>query len=156
MSDIDRTRMIPLHIADQAVAACDAEIAKLREEVQRLEAVIESHKDAGLRILAMLDEERRLTKHLKAEVERLTKQNALATPRHLIASQDITSLREQVERLKAELSNITGWGRGLESDLSWARAELMLAKAEVERLTKQTDYERMYRETIELLKKNNL
>jgi hypothetical protein len=36
MSDIDRTRMIPLHIADQAVAACDAEIAKLREEVQRL------------------------------------------------------------------------------------------------------------------------
>jgi hypothetical protein len=29
-------------------------------------------------------------------------------------------------------------------------------KAEVERLTKQTDYERMYRETIELLKKNNL
>jgi hypothetical protein len=36
---------------------------------------------------------------LKAEVERLTKQNALATPRHLIASQDITSLREEVERL---------------------------------------------------------
>jgi hypothetical protein len=36
MSDIDRTRMIPLHIADQAVAACDAEIAKLREENQRL------------------------------------------------------------------------------------------------------------------------
>jgi ubiquinone biosynthesis protein UbiJ len=71
MSDIDRTRMIPLHIADQAVAACDAEIAKLREENARL----------------------------KAEVERLTKENALATPRHLIASQDITSLREQVERL---------------------------------------------------------
>jgi len=38
MSDIDRTRMIPLHIADQAVAACDAEIAKLRDEVERLEA----------------------------------------------------------------------------------------------------------------------
>ena len=29
-------------------------------------------------------------------------------------------------------------------------------KAEVERLTKQTDYERMYRETIALLKKHNL
>ena len=39
---------------------------------------------------------------LKAEVERLTKENALATPRHLIASQDITSLREQVERLTKE------------------------------------------------------
>jgi cell division protein FtsB len=36
---------------------------------------------------------------LKAEVERLTKENALATPRHLIASQDIKTLREQVERL---------------------------------------------------------
>ncbi len=29
-------------------------------------------------------------------------------------------------------------------------------KAQVERLAKQTDYERMYRETIELLKKHNL
>jgi hypothetical protein len=36
---------------------------------------------------------------LKAEVERLTKQNALATPRSLIASQDIKTLRAEVERL---------------------------------------------------------
>ena len=43
---------------------------------------------------------------LKAEVERLTKQNALATPRHLIASQDITSLREQVERLTKAGDNL--------------------------------------------------
>jgi cell division protein FtsB len=35
-------------------------------------------------------------------------------------------------------------------------AENSTLKAEVERLTKQTDYERMYRETIELLKKHNL
>jgi cell division septum initiation protein DivIVA len=49
-----------------------AENARLKAEVERLDAVIESHKDAGLRILAILDEERRLTKHLKAEVERLT------------------------------------------------------------------------------------
>jgi hypothetical protein len=41
MSDIDRTRMIPLHIADQAVAACDAEIAKLKEEKARLKAEVE-------------------------------------------------------------------------------------------------------------------
>mgnify|MGYP007097499653 FL=1 len=30
------SRMIPLHIADQAVAACDAEIAKLREQLYQL------------------------------------------------------------------------------------------------------------------------
>jgi hypothetical protein len=34
--------------------------------------------------------------------------------------------------------------------------EVTRLKAEVERLTKQNDYERMYRETIELLKKHNL
>ena len=30
------SKMIPLHIADQAVASCEAEIQKLREEVARL------------------------------------------------------------------------------------------------------------------------
>jgi uncharacterized small protein (DUF1192 family) len=49
-------------------------VGELKAEVERLNAVIESHKDASLRMLAMLDEERRLTKHLKAEVERLTKE----------------------------------------------------------------------------------
>jgi len=38
-------------------------------------------------------------------------------------------------RLMADFSQMTSWGRGLESDLSWARAELMQVKAEVERLT---------------------
>jgi hypothetical protein len=47
------------------------EYACLKAEVERLTAVIESHKDAGLRILSMLDEEKRLTKHLKTEVEHL-------------------------------------------------------------------------------------
>ena len=47
MSDIDRTRMIPLHIADQAVAACDAEIAKLREENASLKAQVERLTKAG-------------------------------------------------------------------------------------------------------------
>ena len=41
------------------------EIARLKAEVERLNAVIESHKDAGKRILAMLDEERR--KHAAKE-----------------------------------------------------------------------------------------
>ncbi len=36
------SRMIPLHIADQAVAACEAEIAKLREENARLKAEVET------------------------------------------------------------------------------------------------------------------
>ena len=38
MSDIDHSRMIPLHIADQAVAACEKEIAQLKAEVERLRA----------------------------------------------------------------------------------------------------------------------
>jgi cell division protein FtsB len=73
MSDIDRTRMIPLHIADQAVAACDAEIAKLREENARLKAEVNELAD-GLKLasevgIKMADEVTRL----KAEVQRLTK-----------------------------------------------------------------------------------
>jgi uncharacterized protein YicC (UPF0701 family) len=35
------------------------ENTRLKAEVERLEAVIESHKDAGKRLLAMLDDERR-------------------------------------------------------------------------------------------------
>jgi hypothetical protein len=38
MSDINHSRMIPLHIADQAVAACEKEIAALKAEVARLRA----------------------------------------------------------------------------------------------------------------------
>jgi uncharacterized small protein (DUF1192 family) len=40
MSDIDHSRMIPLHIADQAVAACEKEIAALKAEVERLNDAI--------------------------------------------------------------------------------------------------------------------
>jgi uncharacterized small protein (DUF1192 family) len=47
MSNINPKRMIPLHIADQAVAACDAEIAKLREENARLKAEVERLTKAG-------------------------------------------------------------------------------------------------------------
>jgi len=48
MSDINRSRMIPLHIADQAVAACEKEIAGLKArltdckaEADRLKAEVE-------------------------------------------------------------------------------------------------------------------
>jgi hypothetical protein len=40
------SQMIPLHIADQAVAACEAEIAKLREENARLKAEMKSATDS--------------------------------------------------------------------------------------------------------------
>ena len=80
MSDIDRTRMIPLHIADQAVAACDAEIAKLREENARLKAEVERLK---LEVFAFdrtikqaschYDNRLEDIRQLQAQVERLTK-----------------------------------------------------------------------------------
>ena len=38
MSDINPNRMIPLHVADQAVEACNKEIAQLKNEVARLRA----------------------------------------------------------------------------------------------------------------------
>jgi predicted nucleic acid-binding Zn-ribbon protein len=47
MSDIDRSRMIPLHIADQAVAACEVEITSLKAEVQRLKHRAEGLREAG-------------------------------------------------------------------------------------------------------------
>ena len=47
MTEINRNQMIPLHIADQAVAACDKEIATLKAEVQRLKHRAEGLREAG-------------------------------------------------------------------------------------------------------------
>jgi hypothetical protein len=47
MSDINRSRMIPLHVADQAVAACESEITALKAEVQRLKHRAEGLREAG-------------------------------------------------------------------------------------------------------------
>ena len=66
---------------------------------------------------------------LKAEVERLTNQNALATPRHLIASQDIKTLREQIEELKLENSQY-------EEHHKYGQNVITSLREEVERLTK--------------------
>jgi len=81
------------------IGELNAEVANLKStadqskaEVERLEAVIESHKDAGLRVFAILDEERRLTKHLKEQVERLT-----AFTTHTIIPNEL--LQAEVERL---------------------------------------------------------
>jgi cell division protein FtsB len=46
MSDINRSRMIPLHVADQAVAACEVEIEKLKAENARLKAEVERLTDS--------------------------------------------------------------------------------------------------------------
>ena len=71
MSDIDRTRMIPLHIADQAVAACDAEIAKLREENARLKAEAERLTAFTTRTIIPNEELQSENSRLKARVSDL-------------------------------------------------------------------------------------
>ena len=53
--------MIPLHIADQAVAACDAEIASLKAEVQRLKHRAEGLREAGDELWFCLRHGKRLT-----------------------------------------------------------------------------------------------
>ena len=47
MSDINPNRMIPLHVADQAVESCNREIAELKAEVQRLKHRAEGLREAG-------------------------------------------------------------------------------------------------------------
>jgi hypothetical protein len=69
---------------------------------------------------------------LKAEVERLKEGNECLDQMHEKEMARSAFLCEEVNRT-------TAWGRGLESDLSWARAELLMVKAEVERLTKAGD-----------------
>jgi hypothetical protein len=68
---------------------------------------------------------------LKAEVERLKEGNECLDQMHEKEMARSAFLCEEVNRT-------TAWGRGLESDLSWARAELLMVKAEVERLTDAT------------------
>jgi hypothetical protein len=58
---------------------------------------------------------------------------------NLVYTQQSDRMADAYARLMADFSQMTAWGRGLESDLSRARVELMLAKAEVERLTKAGD-----------------
>jgi uncharacterized small protein (DUF1192 family) len=64
---------------------------------------------------------------LKAEVERLKEGNECLDQMHEKEMARSAFLCEEVNRT-------TAWGRGLESNLSWARAELLMVKAEVERL----------------------
>ena len=61
MSDINHNRMIPLHVADQAVAACNKEIATLQAEVQRLRHRSEALREAGDELWFCLRHGKRLT-----------------------------------------------------------------------------------------------
>jgi hypothetical protein len=54
---------------------------------------------------------------------------------NIVYTQQAERMADAYARLMSDFSQMTAWGRGLESDLSWARAELLMVKAEVERLT---------------------
>jgi hypothetical protein len=58
---------------------------------------------------------------------------------NIVYTQQAERMADAYARLMSDFSQMTAWGRGLESDLSWARAELLMVKAEVERLTKAGD-----------------
>ena len=58
---------------------------------------------------------------------------------NLVYTRQADRMADAYARLMADFSQMTAWGRGLESELSWARAELMQVKAEVERMTKAGD-----------------
>jgi len=53
---------------------------------------------------------------------------------NLVYTRQADRMADAYARLMADFSQMTAWGRGLESDLSWARAELLMVKAEVEEL----------------------
>lgn len=53
---------------------------------------------------------------------------------NIVYTQQADRMADAYARLMADFSQMTAWGRGLESDLSRARAELLMVKAEVERL----------------------
>jgi phage terminase large subunit-like protein len=69
-------RMIPLKIADQAVAACNAEIAKLQEDNARLKRQVEELKEQPDPLTAYLyaaELSKDNVRRLKAFAERLIK-----------------------------------------------------------------------------------
>jgi len=58
---------------------------------------------------------------------------------NIVYTQQATRMADAYETLLADFSQMTAWGRGLESDLSHARVEISFLKAEVERLTVEAD-----------------
>ncbi len=115
MSDIDRTRMIPLHIADQAVAACDAEIAKLREDYARLKAEVERLEKLVGKLCFEKDQSYELRQNaeatrLKAEVERLTDKIRVSDNHAQCLEFVINSGTANELRLQAQVERLTKAG----------------------------------------------
>ena len=59
---------------------------------------------------------------------------------NLVYTRQADRMADAYARLMSDFSQMTAWGRGLESDLSHARAELLMVKAEVERLKNNISY----------------
>ena len=55
---------------------------------------------------------------------------------NIVYTQQATRMADAYQSLLDDFSQMTAWGRGLESDLSRAKVEILHLKAEVERLTK--------------------
>ena len=140
MSDLELTMM-------RRVGELKAEVERLKKfneeamahiakEERKSRGRLEMAEDENARLKAEVDRLAAFTtrtiipnEQLQAEVERLTKQNALSTPRHLIASQDIKTLREQIEELKLENSQY-------EEHHKYGQNVITSLREEVERLTK--------------------
>jgi predicted RNase H-like nuclease (RuvC/YqgF family) len=125
----------------EAIADSYKAVDEMEKRFKELEAEFEMHPMAVENARLKAEVERLMVfcnctlipnKELQAKVERLTKQNALATPRHLIASQDIKTLREQIEELKLENSQY-------EEHHKYGQNVITSLREEVERLTKAGD-----------------
>lgn len=95
MSDIDHNRMIPLHVADRAVAACEKEIQRLQTENAHLKAEFER---STAQYNGIIDTQLKAIDNLKAEVERL-EANTDKLCKH--GDLEIARLKAEVERLRA-------------------------------------------------------
>jgi chromosome segregation ATPase len=102
------------------------------EDYARIKAEVRLLKEERCFLNQRLDHFVKQTVENREKVERLTNQNALATPRHLIASQDIKTLREQIEELKLENSQY-------EEHHKYGQNVITSLREEVERLTKAGD-----------------
>ena len=98
-------KMIPLHIADQAVAACDAEIQMLRAEVERLAGDCHENSTMGIE-----------RDFLRAEVERLT-QAAQGSVKYVDSTMAHTRGKMKENELIAQVERLTKAGNQMADDL---------------------------------------